>query len=157
MTAWQRLDSIGGRIILVALTAWLLWASFHSASPIVEAYRARTWPTATGMITSSRVEVGCGRGTSHYPKVEYRYEANGRVRVGNRIAFGNVGCGSRTSAQEVAEKYTPGHQVVVYYDPKFPEQSVLLVGAVFGGTWFMAALFGVIAALSLHRTLRHVR
>jgi Protein of unknown function (DUF3592) len=78
------------------------------------------WPTAVGTIISSwKVLDG--------ERIRYEYQVAGHKYVGRRIGY-EVAGGSSTAdpiAQELAEKYPPGAEVKVYYNPSHPATAVL--------------------------------
>ena len=78
------------------------------------------WPTVPGRISSSWAVLDGER-------IRYDYEVNGRHYVGRRVSW-RVGRGTSTAdatAQELAERYPPGADVTVYYDPHRPATAVL--------------------------------
>jgi hypothetical protein len=81
--------------------------------------RAR-WPTVIGTITSSWNVLDGER-------LKYDYEVRGHHYVGHRIGYEAEGGASSAdpTAQEIAEKYPPGAQVKVYYNPSHPASAVL--------------------------------
>jgi hypothetical protein len=85
--------------------------------------KARTmsrWPTVAGRISSTWSVLDGER-------MRYDYEVAGRHYVGRRISW-RVGGGTSTAEptpQELAEKYPPGSNVAVYYDPQHPSTAVL--------------------------------
>jgi hypothetical protein len=77
------------------------------------------WPTVKGKIASSWSMLDG-------EPFKYDYAVDGRNYVGHRV-FCSAG-GSSTAdatAQEIAEKYPPGADVTVFYDPKRPATAVL--------------------------------
>ena len=86
--------------------------------------QASTWPSTLGTVTASTVERrSSGDGYSDYPVVRYSYQVIGRSYQGNRIMPGPEVGGS--GAQKVVARYPAGAQVMVYYDPDKPSESVL--------------------------------
>ena len=77
------------------------------------------WPTVTGRISSSWAVL---EGES----IKYDYHVDGRTYVGHRVCWSPGGSSTAdATAQELAEKYPPGRDVTVYYDPKHPSTAVL--------------------------------
>jgi hypothetical protein len=67
--------------------------------------------------------------TTHKAKVEYEYSVFGVSHSADRIAFGYSGSSfGWWVAEQHLEPYHPGAQVVVYYDPNNPAESVLEPG-----------------------------
>lgn len=86
--------------------------------------QASNWPSTMGMVTSSMVERrSSSDGYSYYPVVNYSYQVMGQPFQGSRIVPGPVVGGS--GAQKVVARYPAGAQVMVYYDPDNPSDSVL--------------------------------
>ena len=117
-----------GLVILVAATVTMITAS-----------DSRTWPHAQGTMLVSEVEMdvstsprGPGRtsstSTSYTPRVEYRYEVDGKSHKGTRFELLERGEGTRAEVAAKLEKFAEGSQVTVYYDPGDPAKSVLKPG-----------------------------
>jgi hypothetical protein len=83
-----------------------------------KAYVTSRWPTVPGKVTSSW-EVLNGE------RVKYDYAVNGKRYVGHQVSWGPRGGTAEPTYQELAEKYPPGREVTVYYDPKRPATAVL--------------------------------
>ncbi len=124
--------SLGTLMVSLGLVSYLL--------DVAAAYSAAKWPTAEGQVVSSRAVRGCGKGSSYYPEIIYRYAVEGMEHVGRRIAFGESGCGSESSVQLLADRFPSNSAVKVYFNPQLPSDSVLIVGAVSANTWLCIAL-----------------
>ncbi len=110
----------------------LIFAFFWVRARVKAGNARRTWQSTTGRIIASSVEIRHGtsseggRTTSHYPVIAYEYQVNGQRIYGQRLAFGGeVGYGSRTTAENIVAKYVPGSNVPVYYNPENPNDAVL--------------------------------
>ena len=113
------IGSIGFSALLV--DGILLGIIFFTQRKVAE---ASTWPSALGTVTSSTVERrSSGDGYSYYPVVDYIYQVIGQSYQGNRIMPGPEVGGS--GAQNIVARYPAGAQVMVYYDPNKPSESVL--------------------------------
>ncbi len=121
----------------------------------------RSWPTADGVITSSKLDTNTVQAKdragylryrgSYVPKVSYNYTVDGRQLEGSRITrepraddHGDV----------VVAQYPVGKTVKVYYDPKDPASSVLELKTSIGGVILAAIggfflLFGVAMFVAL--------
>lgn len=106
---------IGGTCLLLAcgsaqgIVHWLRKARIMSR-----------WPTVPGKISSSWAVLDG-------ETLPYRYEVHGQSYVGRHVSWsagGRSGAGDPTP-QELAEKYPPGSDVTVYYDPRRPATAVL--------------------------------
>ena len=83
-----------------------------------KSYVTSRWPTASGKITSSW-DVLKGE------RIKYEYEVGGKHYTGHRVCWGPRGGTAEPNYQELGEKYPPGREVMVYYDPKLPATAVL--------------------------------
>ncbi len=92
-------------------------------------HRARYWMRTKATIVSSTIETSCDdEGCTHEAKVEYEYSVYGKSYFSKKIAFGYAGNSFRYFANRVAGKYIRGNTAIVYFNPKNPGKSVLLVG-----------------------------
>jgi hypothetical protein len=66
-------------------------------------------------------------GIAFAPRVEYRFEADGKPLTGKNIRFGFLSerFPDRADAERRAAQFRSGASVVVTYDPKRPENCVL--------------------------------
>lgn len=87
---------------------------------------ARTWPSTSGKVIKSRVEVSGGDHTSVSPHVEYEYEVAGYKYQASQL---KAGWGSTHSnygrAYDVVDHYPEGAEVRVYYNPLNPAEAAL--------------------------------
>ncbi len=89
-----------------------------------------SWVPTQGVILSSEVKEhravnpGNSNQTVFSPMVRYRYTCAGRSFSGFRVTFNPVNY-TREKAEQVANQYTPGSQISIYYDPLHPEEAVL--------------------------------
>ncbi len=89
-----------------------------------------SWLQAQGSILASEVKeqrvVDQGKeGQSTFsPLVRYQYACNGRSYTGIRVSYTNDDY-SRTRAEQIVSRYSPGSSVTVYYDPLHPSEAVL--------------------------------
>jgi hypothetical protein len=95
--------------------------------------QASRWPTTSGRIVASGVDVFRYRApddriwrTHHKSNVVYEYEVNGRRFLGDRLILGvTFSSTHRRVIDSQARHYPVGREVLVYYDPKNPGESVL--------------------------------
>lgn len=132
--------------VFLAMAVFMGWGLAEYVSDIVKASEARSWPTAQAEILTSRAQIGCAKGASFYPLVEYRYSVEARRFTGERIAFGRRGCGSESAAAEIARRFPAGAIVLVHFNPAAPRESVLVAGGVLFDTWLAVAVMSVILA-----------
>lgn len=113
--------------------------------------KTNDWPAAAGRIVESKivekkVDGSSGRRRSrssdrdrdYTVDVRYSYEVEGQRFEGDRLRYGNESHDSRASAMEEQSLFASGKEVQVYYDPKTPNQSVLIKGI--GLSWLGMAL-----------------
>jgi hypothetical protein len=123
------------------------------------------WPCAPGVVISSGIETSRGQGrdqqgftynyNSYTPVARYTYRVGGQVLEGNRVARAVTSNTDRAPIQACINRYPPGKEIMVRYDPGDPKTAYLEVrrslGAVillaFGGLWI--ALGTLLAALAL--------
>jgi hypothetical protein len=132
---------IGGALLLSVLLA-------HEVFALFQAVQAKSWPFVAGTVVESRAVIGCGKGSSYYPYVRYKYTYNSHEYEGRRIAFGNSGCGSEQSASNAAAAYPSGQAVTVWVNPSAPSEAVLVVGNVMGESWFALAVLPIVGLAS---------
>lgn len=95
-----------------------------------KAQAAQNWPTTSGVIESSRVDVHTStdsdghRSTTYKPVVSYRYQLMGLEYMGDRIAFG-ANTFKLSKSEEIIRRYPVGQPVTVHYNPDKPQDSVL--------------------------------
>lgn len=122
-----------------------------------QAQASMTWPSVLGTVAASSVGVSSsyssesGTSTSYTPELLYEYEVLGHRYTGEKIAFTVVGYGDRRSAQTIVDRYLPGNQVRVYYNPSNPGEAVLEQSAGTGNralVW-VAVIIVVILCISI--------
>jgi len=121
----------------------------------------KNWPTADGVVTSSKLETNTVQTKdiaghlryreSRVPKVSYRYTVDGRQLEGSKL---HREPRADDQGATVVARYPVGKAVKVHYDPKDPTSSVLepetsvggVVMTAIGGFFF---LFGVAMSVAL--------
>jgi len=112
--------------LIVALVFFFIWRRNNQ-----QAQASLNWPSTIGTIGASSVQArtsrtSSGRSTAFYPEVLYQYEVDGRKYLGQRIAFGSqVGYSDSNRAHAIVDRYVPGNQIRVYYNPNNPGDAVL--------------------------------
>lgn len=123
---------------LLGLFAGASLIAFFSLRRAVLGWRSRRWPTVTGTVDRSEVEyctVGdlgiAGTPESAYQAViAYVYTVSGAHFRGTQIGFTSLPVRpTRAEAHNDIRRYRLGSAVVVYYDPRRPQRSVLEPGA----------------------------
>ena len=87
--------------------------------------KAANWSSTMGTVLFSTIEYrrSGNNGSAAYPVVQYSYTVMGQMLQGGKIMPGPESGGS--GAHKVVERYPVGAQVMVYYDPNNPSDSVL--------------------------------
>jgi hypothetical protein len=112
----------------------------------IRAYASLDWQTTQGKVTTSKA-IPCSRRYHRFgsqASIVYKYSVHGASYSSNNITFAfdslTRSCGN---AEKVITQYPLGKSVVVYYDPKNPEQSVLRPG----GTSFLGIGFSLLSLI----------
>lgn len=111
---------------------WVLIGSgvFAVLFPLVSWMRARasrSWPSVSGRVTESTLDVErrADKSDSYMPRVRYEYAVKGESYESSQLNFwGSIG-GSRATAERTTARYPAGAQVTVYYNPETPSEAVL--------------------------------
>ena len=114
---------LGGLFLLGGLAAVVLGLNEWR-----NAQASMAWPPAPGrMLVIKTKEKSDGEGgASYFPDVLYEYDVFGRSYTGNRIAFGlEISFPTKSMALGSVSQYGVGYVVMVHYDPKHPDVSVL--------------------------------
>jgi hypothetical protein len=122
---------------------------------------SKSWPTTTGRILMSQIESrrsrsgSSGYSTTFYPQIMYEYDLGGQRFQSNQINRGvMLSYGMTSMAQQKTMQYPVGSNVLVYYNPMNPSESVLETGASGGskilmGIGLMIFLFAACMGLSM--------
>lgn len=117
----------------VVVGAWCLKISIAHT---LKNRAATVWPTATGKITQSTVQIE-EQGTPDFrtmyrPEVVARFQVNGKWYGCQEIFYGYGSTSSCGTAWRAVSPYPPGGTATVHYNPENPSESVLEPG--FKGT-----------------------
>ena len=106
----------------LAYGAWTIRREFAPAK----------WLKVTGTIVASKVEEKASQLTEgvpvHVPAIEYEYAINSQTFKSSRRRLHNYISGERADADAVLSRYPAGASVIVFVNPRKPEQSVLEYG-----------------------------
>jgi hypothetical protein len=123
------------------------------------------WPSAPGVVISSSIEMARGQGRdkqgfsytyeSYTPVARYTYTVGGQELEGDQIARVVESNTSRDLVQACVDKYPPGKEVMVLYDPSDPKTAYLetrrslgaMIILAFGGFWIALGTFVLALAL----------
>jgi hypothetical protein len=140
----------------------------YLGKPLLDHAKASaSWPSVSGKIESSQVITHhahrhhgkhSNRNNTYSHLVEYNYQVNQQQFTNKVVWFGDdYSSSSRTTHQNVVQRYPVGTEVKVYYDPSHPELSVLEPGAKFSsyvlyGLGWTLTVIGVLILWSGIRT-----
>jgi len=113
--------------ITICVSAWFL---AQGLLHLMYGYLSDAWPTTEGRVLDSRVGKRSrpGRRTGYWPIVHYTYVVDGTEYVARQLSYAKRFHGSLHSVQQVLQKYPPGRQVTVCYDPANPARAVIEPG-----------------------------
>lgn len=113
---------IGLAVVLVAvdiyLVVWLLRSWLHARA-------SQRWRTTPGRIVSATRKELRGRPPQYLTRVSYAYTVDGREYESGSIRFADQGSFNDAEAQAILDRYKPGTEVTVHYDPARPSRAVL--------------------------------
>jgi len=130
-----------GRLIFSAIFILLgIALLIMGIAGLKDARATEHWPSVTGVVRASSVEKfsnadSDGREATLYePDIIYDYTVDGKPYSSNEIAldFRSRSYKKSSDAQMIVERYSPGSQIDVYYDPQHPIKAVLEPGVGIG-------------------------
>ncbi|MCP4685091.1 MAG: DUF3592 domain-containing protein [bacterium] len=132
-------------VISIVLAALGIGITFDGSSRLEAGFESRNWPVVNGVVIESRVEGS----RAFHPRIIYEYTVEGTL-FRDSTALQQPSFGGRRRRKEVAEtekdRFEPGQEVAVHYDPKDPARSNLgrfLHWSDYGRTGTGGVLFGV--------------
>ena len=149
----------------LVLGSFLLFGSCFLLFAMLPAWQAlltKNWPATVGKVLRSGVgtevrEPPSGRRQTwvlHRAEVVYEYQVGGEKYSASTVYVGNASVGPR-QAQRIANRYPPGADVLVHFNPADPKTAVLIPGvpprlwimAVSGAPFFVVGLGGILSML----------
>lgn len=120
---------------------------------VLQAQQSQNWPTTTGEVISSAVEVNSDSdGDTYRAAVIYTYIAADKNRQSSQVFIGDdIYTSARRIVDQTVARYPVGSRVTVYYNPEDPDVAVLETGVRLNSTLFllMGVGFGLIGLFSL--------
>ncbi len=118
-------------LILVIIGSIFVFSGYHTYK---EALKTENWPSVTGTIIETRVIRNNIRySTSYSPYIKYSYVVENKQYINTVIYSGNMSLtGSYETIKDFIDEYPNNSQVMVYYNPNSPQDSVLIPGATAG-------------------------
>ncbi|SKA97309.1 Protein of unknown function [Prosthecobacter debontii] len=145
----RRLLALLVTLAICGTMVWFGWTGFSKSKA------SENWPTAPGVISSSRVVEHTKRssGTTNKKfeaKIHYRYEVNGQSYQSDQVTFMDGRFNTRSSAESLANQFPTGLEVKVFYNPEAPAEAVLkrdisllTLGLMIGGVLFFFIMLKV--------------
>ena len=129
---------------------------------MLNARRARGWPSTTGRVVDSRIETdessSDGGKSKQTVKVRYAYSVEGREFESERVTFFGINMRHTytKTANEQRARFPKDGKVTVHYDPANPAKAVLddIESAPPGMYFFAVALTGFGVLISLLTAVR---
>ena len=91
--------------------------------------RNENWKITEGEIISSTMQESLDVGAMYKAAIQYKYAIGIKEYFSNRIFYGHyLGKNAPKSIKTLVNKYVKGEKVLVYYNPKHPNKSVLETG-----------------------------
>jgi hypothetical protein len=126
------------------------------------------WLSTNGIVLSSNMSVlswyeyvhrvGMAPRTSYIPHITYQYTVNNILYTSSNISLENKSSDVKRDTEALIERYQPGQNVTVYYNPTNPTQAILETSAS-RGQWLLIVgiILIVVGAISLAFILRILR
>ena len=91
--------------------------------------RNKNWKITEGEIISSKMQESLDVGAMYQADIQYKYVIGEKEYFSKRIFYGHyLGKNFPKSIKTLINKYVKGKKVLVYYNPKHPDKSVLETG-----------------------------
>ncbi len=144
-------------LIFISIGVLILYAGIKQ---IHNARLSKSWPSSLGQVISSEVVEHYGdESVSYSAEIEFEYTVSGKYYRGDRISYGGTSHSEPKPAEEDARRYPAGSDVLVYYKPDSPDESLLEPG-LSGKTWVLAIIglvfstVGILTAIFLPAQFR---
>ncbi len=146
---------ISGVFILVGIIS-----AFFILAKIRKAYASRNWAKVPGDLVSADLRIvvyegrepdgGADMASALVPDFKYTYTVNGKRYQGTRVTFSDGVSKFPSVLRKLQEEYKGKNQIIVYYNPENPAESVLKPGAsIFNFTPLITSFLFVMAGIYL--------
>ncbi len=136
----KQTSAFGTLVFAIVFFVGGLMAWQHFTKPMLEeAKESEHWPMVEGTITVSELnKTRNNDGNDMYSAhVHYSYSVDGKAFSSSGITAVDGSTSIKSSVKSILRKYAKGTKVSVYYDPEFPETTVLEPGT---GFWMALLL-----------------
>jgi len=126
-----------GAVLFLALGGFILWRRQTWVAKVRgQIAAAQRWPEANARVDATGTEPDTsvlgtllslvGGGNFRYPSmtIAYRFEVDGQIYQGNRLAFGKLDAHPR-QARETLARYPKGGVIRIRYNPQDPRDNVV--------------------------------
>ena len=124
---------IGNCFVLVGVSTGIFFCY-----RIIQASTSTGWPFVTGELESAELKEAVYRGrdadgtrdevSAWITNFEYRYAVANKEYQGSRVTYSDGINKTMRALRKLQDKYRGKSQIQVYYNPKYPNQSVLVPG-----------------------------
>jgi hypothetical protein len=119
-------------IAVIAIMSLVLVASLLS---YLQAKRSLSWERVSGFVVAHSFQSGRADEDGGQPLIRYEYMVNSMSYQSERIGFDSFSM-SEAAAQSLFEQFPIGSRIVVFVNPKKPQQAVFIPGST-GGSLFL--------------------
>jgi len=122
----DKLDFLFKLVICVAIYGGLVYTVLNMLYSLL----ATQWPKTPGEVAYAGVDEDYdgSEGSTYKPIIEFKYTVRGKEYTSNRLAFGFMYTGFKFLATDICRKYSNRPNIMVSYNSKKPQNSVLLTG-----------------------------
>jgi hypothetical protein len=107
----------------IFLLVGIVIGGFEARSILHE--RLVAWQQTAGTVLSCEIKAHHGKSTTYSPYVTYRYSVNGREYENDELSKFSTSYSSHAAVVRHAERYRPGADVQIFYNPDDPAESFL--------------------------------
>lgn len=142
---WKWKDSLASTCAVLLFVGMVCAALYGFRQGIA----SKNWPNVKGKIIESRIEKEVwetreGTKVVEVARIKYEYEIKGKLLINDKVSLGK-----NTFADATVKQFPKGKDVTVYYNPKNPQEAVLVQGATWGAFKIVFFIGGILLALLL--------
>jgi hypothetical protein len=126
------------------LSIYLVYQSFNHCG-----LNSMGWPKTSGEIVSVKTRTATNKSADAF--IRYEYSVDNIKYISERVVCSGLG-----TQIEYASKYPEGKEIIVYYNPSNPENSVLEPGIPMREL-IVGVISGIVGLLSLYFIFRYIR